>query len=54
MFNRPMLDTVKRYVHYRIQVFYIGTLDDRALQDIGVSRDDLCAEAWQRAGFAAG
>lgn len=49
-----MLNTVKRYVHYRVQRFYIEKIDERTLQDIGVSRDDLCAEAWQRMRFAAG
>ncbi|MGC2777708.1 MAG: DUF1127 domain-containing protein [Bradyrhizobium sp.] len=51
MFVTAIFDFLKRYVHYRTQLAYVDQLDERTLRDIGFSRDQLHAEAWQRAGF---
>ncbi|UFZ05890.1 DUF1127 domain-containing protein [Bradyrhizobium ontarionense] len=51
MFIAAIFDALKRYVHYRTQLAYLDQLDERTLYDIGFSRDQLHAEAWQRAGF---
>ncbi|MGJ5020106.1 DUF1127 domain-containing protein [Bradyrhizobium oligotrophicum] len=48
MFITAIFDVLKRYVHYRTQLAY---LDQRTLRDIGFERDQLHAEAWERAGF---
>jgi uncharacterized protein YjiS (DUF1127 family) len=53
MFTALLFDIVKRYLHYRTQLLCIEQLDERTLHDIGFSRDELCAEAWQRAGRVA-
>jgi uncharacterized protein YjiS (DUF1127 family) len=54
MFTAFLFDAIKRYVHYRTQLLCIEGLDERTLRDIGFTRVELCAEAWQRAGHAAG
>jgi uncharacterized protein YjiS (DUF1127 family) len=54
MFITALFDIIKRYVHYRSQILYLERLDERTLRDIGFSRAELCAAAWQRAGHAAG
>jgi hypothetical protein len=45
---------LKRYAHYRSQVACIAALDERTLYDIGYNRAELSAQAWRRAGLAAG
>jgi uncharacterized protein YjiS (DUF1127 family) len=52
MFTAVLFDAIKRYVHYRTQLLCIEELDERTLRDIGFSRTELYAEAWQRAGRA--
>lgn len=42
-------DTIGRYVRYRFQLASIDDLDDRMLSDIGLSRRELKATAWQLA-----
>jgi uncharacterized protein YjiS (DUF1127 family) len=49
MFTVLLFDSLKRYLHYRTQLLCIEQLDERTLHDIGFSRDELYAEAWQRA-----
>lgn len=44
-----LFDTFRRYLRYRENVSYISQLDERILYDIGLSRGELCAEAWDRA-----
>ena len=51
MFITAVFDFLKRYLHYRAQLAYLDQLDERTLQDIGFSRDQLHTEAWERAGF---
>ncbi|WP_315756639.1 MULTISPECIES: DUF1127 domain-containing protein [unclassified Bradyrhizobium] len=50
MFITAIFDVLKRYVRYRTQLAYLDQLDERTLRDIGFNRDQLHAEAWQRAG----
>jgi uncharacterized protein YjiS (DUF1127 family) len=45
--------TSKRYLRYREQLSCIAQLDEHILHDIGLSRSELCAEAWNRAAGAA-
>ena len=45
-----LFGALKRYVRYHELAICISQLDDRMLFDIGCSRGDLYAEAWQRAG----
>jgi uncharacterized protein YjiS (DUF1127 family) len=52
MFTVLLFDSIKRYLHYRTQLLCIEGLDERTLRDIGFSRDELYAEAWQRASGA--
>ncbi|CCD92974.1 conserved hypothetical protein [Bradyrhizobium sp. ORS 375] len=49
MFITAVFDVLKRYVHYRTQLAYVDQLDERTLRDIGFTRDQLHAEAWERA-----
>ncbi|WP_315738126.1 MULTISPECIES: DUF1127 domain-containing protein [unclassified Bradyrhizobium] len=49
MFITAIFDVLKRYVHYRTQLAYLDQLDERTLRDIGFNRDQLHAEAWERA-----
>jgi uncharacterized protein YjiS (DUF1127 family) len=51
MFITAVFDILKRYVRYRTELAYLDELDERTLRDIGFSRDQLHAEAWERAGF---
>lgn len=44
-----LYDTLGRYLRYRTQLATIGELDDRILRDIGISRGDLKAVAWDSA-----
>jgi uncharacterized protein YjiS (DUF1127 family) len=44
-----LFDTVRRYLRYRDNVVCITQLDEHILRDIGLSRDELSAEAWARA-----
>jgi uncharacterized protein YjiS (DUF1127 family) len=47
-------ETVKRYLRYREQLSSIAQLDEHILHDIGLSRSELSAAAWNRtAGLAA-
>jgi uncharacterized protein YjiS (DUF1127 family) len=49
-----LFETIKRYLRYRDQLSCIAELDEHILHDIGLSRSELCAEAWNRAaGIAA-
>jgi len=49
MFMAAIFGALKRYIHYRIQLLYFEELDERTLYDIGVSRSELRAEAWEHA-----
>jgi len=40
---------VRRYFRYQELAIHIGLLDERTLSDIGCSRSELYAEAWERA-----
>jgi len=51
MFITAVFDILKRYVHYRTQLACVDQLDERTLYDIGFTRDQLHAEAWERAAF---
>jgi uncharacterized protein YjiS (DUF1127 family) len=44
-----LFDTVRRYLRYHQNVLCLANLDERLLSDIGLSRSELCAEAWDRA-----
>jgi len=44
-----LFDTVRRYLRYRENVVCITQLDEHILHDIGLTRDELSAEAWARA-----
>jgi len=44
-----LFDTIRRYLRYREDVSCIARRDERILRDIGLSRSELCAEAWERA-----
>jgi uncharacterized protein YjiS (DUF1127 family) len=44
-----LFDTVRRYLRYHGNAVCIANLDEHLLTDIGLSRDELCAEAWERA-----
>jgi uncharacterized protein YjiS (DUF1127 family) len=44
-----LFDTVGRYLRYRFQLASIGELDDRTLRDIGLTRSELRAAAWNTA-----
>ena len=44
-----LFDTVGRYLRYRFQLASIGELDDRTLRDIGLTRSELRAVAWNTA-----
>ncbi|MGJ5180499.1 DUF1127 domain-containing protein [Bradyrhizobium oligotrophicum] len=49
MFVTAIFAALKRYVHYRTQLSYLDQLDERTLRDIGFSRDQMYAQAWERA-----
>ncbi|WP_257164950.1 DUF1127 domain-containing protein [Bradyrhizobium sp. SRS-191] len=49
MFITAIFDFLKRYTHYRAQLACLERLDDRTLRDIGVNRDQMYAQAWERA-----
>jgi uncharacterized protein YjiS (DUF1127 family) len=44
-----LIGTVRRYFRYSELATHIGQLDERTLFDIGCSRSELYAEAWERA-----
>ena len=44
-----LFDTIRRYLRYRENVSRISELDERILRDIGLTRGELCADAWDRA-----
>lgn len=49
-----LFETTKRYLRYREQLSCIAQLDEHILHDIGLSRSELNAAAWNRAaGLAA-
>ncbi|GLH76037.1 hypothetical protein SSBR45G_09450 [Bradyrhizobium sp. SSBR45G] len=52
MFIAAIFDVIKRYAHYRAQLACLERLDDRTLRDIGINRDQMYAQAWERAGLA--
>ena len=43
-----MFEFARRYLRYQAEALRIARLDERLLADIGVSRGQLCAEAWDR------
>ena len=43
-----LFETVRRYIRYHEDVLCIAQLDERLLLDIGLSRGELCADAWNR------
>jgi len=45
-----LFGAIRRYFHYQELAIWIGQLDERTLFDIGCSRGELYAEAWDRAG----
>ena len=44
-----LIGAVRRYFRYHELAIHIGQLDDRTLSDIGCTRSQLYAEAWDRA-----
>ena len=46
MFIATLIHTLARYIRYRLQLTRIEELDDRILRDIGLSRGELKAAAW--------
>ena len=46
MYIATLIGTVARYFRSRLQLPRIEDLDDRALRDIGLDRDELKATAW--------
>ena len=44
-----LLGALRRYFRYQELAIHIGQLDERTLSDIGCSRSELYAEAWDRA-----
>ena len=53
MLRGTQFGAIKRYFHYQELAICIGQLDERTLFDIGCSRGELYAEAWDRAGARA-
>ena len=44
-----LFDTIGQYFRYRSQLAGINGLDDRTLRDIGLTRSELRAVAWNTA-----
>jgi len=44
-----IFDTVNRYRRFRKTLRYVTALDDQALQDVGLKRDELVGAAWTAA-----
>ena len=44
-----LIGAVRRYLRYRELAIHIGQLDEHVLFDIGCTRSELYAEAWDRA-----
>ena len=42
-----LVSTIMRYLRYQSELMNIAALDDRLLQDIGVERSQLRAQAWE-------
>jgi uncharacterized protein YjiS (DUF1127 family) len=49
MFIGILFGTIRRYFRYHENLLCIAQLDEHILHDIGLSRSELCAEAWDRA-----
>jgi uncharacterized protein YjiS (DUF1127 family) len=47
-----LFEALRRYFRYQGLAICIGQLDERMLFDIGCSRGELYAEAWDRAGVS--
>jgi uncharacterized protein YjiS (DUF1127 family) len=48
MLLATLFGAVHRYLRYRAQLLSMETLDDRMLNDIGLSRSDLSAAVWHQ------
>ena len=44
-----LIGALRRYVRYHKLAIHIGQLDEHLLSDIGCTRGELYAEAWERA-----
>ena len=44
-----LIGAVRRYLRYHELAIHIGQLDEHVLFDIGCTRSELYAEAWERA-----
>jgi uncharacterized protein YjiS (DUF1127 family) len=44
-----LFETIQKYLRYRSELASIEALDDRMLHDIGLSRSELKAAAWEMA-----
>ena len=48
MLIAALFGAIQRYLRYRSLLLSFENLDDRLLSDIGLSRGDLSAAAWDR------